>query len=122
MDSMPPATRMSLVPAASMSWANIAARMPEPHILFTVVQPAAERQARAERRLAGRRLALAGGQHAAHDRFLDLLRLDAGALDGGADGGRAELGAGERGEVAHEAAHRVRAAETMTIGSFMLCS
>ncbi|GAB1413536.1 hypothetical protein MASR1M97_22720 [Candidatus Desulfobacillus denitrificans] len=29
-----------MLPAASMSWANIAARMPEPHILFTVVQPA----------------------------------------------------------------------------------
>jgi hypothetical protein len=40
-DSMPPATMTSTLPAASMSWAYIAARMPEPHILFTVVQPAA---------------------------------------------------------------------------------
>src|SRR5438445_2595651 len=36
---MPPATITSLTPAASMSCANIAAFMPEPHILLTVVQP-----------------------------------------------------------------------------------
>src|SRR6185436_657823 len=41
MDSMPPATTTSTVPAASESCANIAAFMPEPHILFTVVQPVA---------------------------------------------------------------------------------
>ena len=39
--SMPPASMTLLVPAISMSWANIAAFMPEPHILLTVVQPAA---------------------------------------------------------------------------------
>ncbi len=38
---MPPATMMSFVPAARRSCANIAAFMPEPHILLTVVQPAA---------------------------------------------------------------------------------
>src|SRR5467141_855550 len=41
MDSMPPATMISLVPEARRSWANMAAFIPEPHILFTVVQPAA---------------------------------------------------------------------------------
>src|SRR6266480_2815408 len=41
MDSMPPATMISLVPQARRSCANIAAFIPEPHILFTVVQPAA---------------------------------------------------------------------------------
>src|SRR5882672_511963 len=41
MDSMPPATMISLVPEARRSWANIAAFIPEPHILLTVVQPAA---------------------------------------------------------------------------------
>src|SRR5512135_78234 len=41
MDSMPPATTTSMLPAASRSCASIAAFMPEPHILFTVVQPAA---------------------------------------------------------------------------------
>ena len=38
--SMPPATMISLVPASSRSWASMAAFMPEPHILLTVVQPA----------------------------------------------------------------------------------
>ncbi|AHK64643.1 hypothetical protein BBX_3560 [Burkholderia pseudomallei MSHR520] len=37
--SMPPATITSTEPATSMSCANIAARMPEPHILLIVVQP-----------------------------------------------------------------------------------
>src|SRR6266850_5000 len=41
MDSMPPATMISLVPEARRSCANIAAFIPEPHILFTVVQPVA---------------------------------------------------------------------------------
>src|SRR5216110_867429 len=41
MDSMPPATMISLVPQARRSCANIAAFIPEPHILFTVVQPVA---------------------------------------------------------------------------------
>src|SRR5882672_1604611 len=39
MDSMPPATTTSALPAARMSCASIAAFMPEPHILLTVVQP-----------------------------------------------------------------------------------
>src|SRR5690606_22879991 len=38
--SMPPATRMELVPATMASWASITAFMPEPHILLTVVAPA----------------------------------------------------------------------------------
>src|SRR5215510_15041316 len=37
--SMPPASMMSLVPASSRSLASIAAFIPEPHILLTVVQP-----------------------------------------------------------------------------------
>src|SRR3989442_13321148 len=41
MDCMPPATMISFVPQAKRSFANIAAFIPEPHILFTVVQPAA---------------------------------------------------------------------------------
>src|SRR5262245_41258617 len=41
MDSMPPATTTSVEPAVSKSCANIAAFIPEPHILLTVVQPAA---------------------------------------------------------------------------------
>ena len=38
--SMPPATSTSWLPATSMSCANIAARMPEPHILDSVTAPA----------------------------------------------------------------------------------
>src|SRR4051794_23604660 len=41
MDSMPPATTTSKEFTASRSCASIAAFIPEPHILFTVVQPAA---------------------------------------------------------------------------------
>jgi hypothetical protein len=78
--------------------------MPEPHILFTVVQPAASGSP-APRRLPRRGLPLAGGQHAAHDDLIDLHRRQPGALDGGLDGDAADLGAGERSEVAHEAAH-----------------
>ena len=37
MDSMPPATMTSAVPAFSASWAMAAAWRPEPHILLTVV-------------------------------------------------------------------------------------
>src|SRR5512133_355036 len=37
--SMPPATMTSCVPASSMSCANIAAFMPEPHILDSVTAP-----------------------------------------------------------------------------------
>src|SRR6185436_12650471 len=40
-DSMPPATTTSKEFTASRSCANIAAFIPDPHILFTVVQPAA---------------------------------------------------------------------------------
>jgi len=39
-DSMPPATMTSALPVARMSCASMAAFIPEPHILFTVVQPA----------------------------------------------------------------------------------
>jgi len=38
--SIPPATITSWLPARNMSWANMAARMPEPHILDRVTAPA----------------------------------------------------------------------------------
>ena len=38
--SMPPTTTASTLPAASMSWPNIMARMPEPHIFDSVTAPA----------------------------------------------------------------------------------
>src|SRR5574337_1460878 len=40
MDSMPPATITSLLPAARRSWASMVAFIPEPHTLLMVVQPA----------------------------------------------------------------------------------
>jgi hypothetical protein len=39
-DSKPPATTTSMLPAVSTSWPNIAAFIPEPHILDSVVAPA----------------------------------------------------------------------------------
>ena len=39
MDSMPPLTTMSWLPALIMSWQNMVARMPEPHSLLMVVAP-----------------------------------------------------------------------------------
>ena len=38
--SMPPATTTSALSALSMSWPNIIARMPEPHIFDSVTAPA----------------------------------------------------------------------------------
>jgi hypothetical protein len=38
--SMPPATTTCALPARSMSWPNIIARMPLPHILLSVTAPA----------------------------------------------------------------------------------
>jgi hypothetical protein len=64
-----------------------------------------QRQAGTEAGLARRSLSLAGGQHAAHDDFVDLLGLEAGALDGGLDGDAAELRAAQGREVALKAAH-----------------
>ena len=87
---------MSWLPAMSRSWPSIAAFMPEPHTLLIVVAPVDVGRPALIARLARRGLALAGRQHAAHDDFLDLFGLHAGALDRGADGDRAEVG-GRRG-------------------------
>ena len=66
----------------------------------------AERQSAAEAGLPCRCLSLAGGQHAAHDDFLHLFGLDAGAFHGGANRGGAEFRCGEALEVALQTAHR----------------
>ena len=65
-----------------------------------------QRQAGAERGLAGGRLPEAGGQHAAHDHLLHLLGREAGALDRSLDRDGAELRRGEAGEITLEAAQR----------------
>ena len=59
-------------------------------------------QAGSDRRLARRRLAGPALQHLAHDRVLDLLVLDAGAVERGPDRDRAELGGLVPGERAAE--------------------
>src|SRR3954468_18482056 len=101
---MPPATMTSNEFTASKSCANIAAFIPEPHILFTVVQPAASgspapsqarrggarppargRQHGSEGGLSRGCLALARGQYAAHEHFLHFVGPDARALHRGAD-------------------------------------
>ena len=94
--SMPPATMTSPVPARSASWASITAFMPEPHILLRVVAGTSFGRPGREARLARRRLALAGGQHAAHQELVDRVRLDAGTRQRRGDGGAAELGGGGR--------------------------
>ena len=65
-----------------------------------------ERQAGAEARLARRRLALPGRQHAAHDDLLNVLGFEAGALDGRADRHCAKLRRREVLELALQPAHR----------------
>src|ERR1051325_31043 len=127
---MPPATMTSKEFVASRSWANIAAFIPEPHILFTVVQPAASGSpAPSEAWRAGawpwpagrtqpmitsctcsgpmaERSTPARGKNATDDEFLPRLGPDARALDGGADCGRAELRRGEGLQLALERTHR----------------
>src|ERR1700726_705110 len=51
-----------------------------------------------------RSLALSGWQHAAHEDFVDPLRLEFRPFDRGTDDMGAKLVAAERGEIAHEAA------------------
>ena len=62
-------------------------------------------QPRAERRLARGRLALSGGQHAAEDHFVDLVRGDTGALQRRLNRGRAKFRRGQVLQVALEPAH-----------------
>ena len=89
-----------------MSWANIAAFMPEPHILLTVVQPAASgRPAPRAAWRAGAWPSPAGSTQPIRTSSIVALG-DARALDRGLDGDRAELGALSEREVALKAAHR----------------
>ena len=72
--SMPPATSTSWVPATSMSCANMAARMPEPHILDRVNGPALLGRPPLNAAWRARGLALASHQAVAEDHFGDQLR------------------------------------------------
>jgi hypothetical protein len=110
---MPPATMTSLLPARQVVRQHGGLHARAAHL---VDRGAAgrQRQAGAERGLAGGRLAEAGGQHAAHDHLLDLLGREAGALDRGLDRDGAELRRGEAGRSPWKPPIGVRATETMT--------
>jgi hypothetical protein len=89
--SMPPATMTSWLPASSMSCANMAAFMPEPHILDRVTAPALGGKPALENSLACRCLPLAGHQAVAEQHFGHQFRRDARTLHGGPDGGAAQV-------------------------------
>jgi hypothetical protein len=63
-----------------------------------------DRQSGIDMRLAGRVLALAGGQYLAEDGLGHISRIDPGALQSGLDGGRAQVVRGRVGEGSVEAA------------------
>src|SRR5205823_6176234 len=122
MDSMPPATMISLVPQARRSCANIAAFIPEPHILFTVVQPAASgRPAPSEAWRAGACPCPAGSTQpmitSCTSSGLILARSTAARIAAAPSSGAAKLLSSP-----WKPPIGVREAETMTIGSeFMMC-
>ena len=64
-----------------------------------------ETQPGPDRRLAGRGLAEAGGQDAAHEDLFDLRRIDARAFDCGADGGGPQIRGLDPGQGSLKAAH-----------------
>ena len=105
-DSMPPATAMSMSPAAMPCAASITALRPEPHTLLIVIAATCSCEPAVERRLARRVLPLAGGDDVAHDAFVDGGGIDAGAAHRLAHGDGAELGRGEIFQGAEELARR----------------
>ena len=91
-DSMPPATTMSMSPVAMPCAASITALRPEPHTLLIVSAPTLLVEAALERGLPRGRLAEAGADDVAQDALVDGGRIDAGAPHGFAHDHRAELG------------------------------
>src|SRR5687768_16385039 len=117
MDSMPPATTTSIEFAQSKSCANIAAFIPEPHILFTVVQPVARgRPAPSEAWRAGAWPCAAGSTQpmitSSTSSGRILARSTAARIAAAPSSGAAKLFSSP-----WKAPIGVRAAETMTIGS-----
>src|SRR5438876_2963920 len=119
---MPPATMISLVPESSRSCANIAASIPEPPILFTVVQPAASgRPAPSEAWRAGACPCPAGSTQpmitSCTSSGLIVARSTAARIAAAPSSGAAKLLSSP-----WKPPIGVRAAEMMTIGSeFMMC-
>jgi hypothetical protein len=82
---------MSASPDMICCMPSATARRPEPHSWFRPPGRRFLRDAGGHRRLAGRVLALAGGEDLAHDHFVDLLRRNTGALERCLDGDRAQI-------------------------------
>src|SRR5574343_38336 len=121
MDSMPPTTVMSDEPARMPSWPTMVAFMPEPHTLLTIAQPADS--GRPACRAAWRTGACprpAGSTQPIRTSFTRLASMPArstAALMAAAP----SCGAVRPPKAPWKAPIGVRAADTMTIGSFMLC-
>ena len=90
--SMPPATMTSAEPAASMSCANDRGLHARSADLVDGHRFGRAGQASADRRLARRGLAEAGGEDVAHEHLVDLVAADSRAFDRRLDRGGAELG------------------------------
>ena len=94
-DSMPPATAISMSPVAIPWAASITAFSPEPQTLLIVIAATRSRQAAIQRRLPCRVLTVPGLDDVAHDAFVDAGRIDPGARHRLAHDERAELRRGE---------------------------
>ena len=89
---MPPATITSADPACEHVVGEDRRLHARPADLVDRHRFGRARKAGAERRLARRSLAKAGGQHIAHEHLVDLIAFDPGPLDRCFDRSRAELG------------------------------
>src|SRR5277367_582070 len=106
MDSIPPATTISDSPSCTACAARATAFSPEPQTLLMVIAATFRSAAAIEGGLARGVLAEAGLHDVAHDGFVDLLAVKAGAASGLGDGFGAEFGGGEAGQGALEFAYR----------------
>jgi hypothetical protein len=80
--------------------------MPEPHILLSVVAGHALVEPSSERRLPGRRLALAGRQDIAHQHLIDGVGRNPAVLQRRGYRRTTQFGRGQTGELALEPGHR----------------
>ena len=114
MDSMPPATTISLSPSMTPCAASADGFQARAADLIDGHGGDARIEAAVERRLPRGILAEAGLHHVAHDDFVDGLRLDAGAAHGFGHDFGAEFRGGERRESALNLPTGVRTALRMT--------
>ena len=105
-DSMPPATAMSMSPSAMPCAASITALRPEPHTLLIVSAPTLLSRPPLSAAWRAGAWPSAGADDVAQDALVDGGRVDAGAAHGFAHGHRAELGRLEILQPAEELAGR----------------